>query len=382
VILATLCVILTVTAGLLLPTATVTLTPVVVPVSAELTYGVAQSDRTFDITIVPEPVTTTLTYSGSIATTGERFEADGTAMGGVVLTNASTSELLVRAGTTLLSTAGMSYTMTRDVLVPAADPYGSQSFGSTVVEVVATVAGIDGNADAETIVGQLANGVFYTNHEPVGGGTIKRIQVATQADIDALRAQAHADLDARVPTALASLLAPGQQLLAGSEQRGTPSLQLDHQAGEDAANVAITATLNVSASVFSFAGVLEQAQTAVLERLRGLVDRDAELLPDTVSVGEPAPLDGTAGTAFSIRAVGRTQAILSQTELEELAGNLSGKSSSEAMERIRQIAGVDAATIETANDWLWSRLPRLTSRITIEVTDAKAVSPQTTSPGP
>jgi hypothetical protein len=366
---------------LLLPTATVTLTPVVAPISAELTYGVAQSGRTFDITIVPHPVRTTLTWTGSIATTGERFEADGIAMGGVALTNASTSELLVRAGTTLVSTAGMSYATASDVLVPAADPYGSQSFGSTVVEVVASVAGTDGNADAETIVGQLANGVFYTNHEPVGGGTMKRIEVVTQADIDALRAQAQAELDARAPTALASLLGPAQQLLAGSEQRGTPSMRLDHQAGDDAATVAIEASQSISASTFSLAGVHEQAQAAVVERLRDQVDRAAELLPESVSVGEPAPMDGTA-TAFTIRAAARTQAILSQTELDELARSLSGKGRAEAMDHILQVGGVDTAVIETANGWLWSRLPRLASRITIEVSSAEAVSPQTTSPGP
>lgn len=369
-------------ATLALPAATITITPVVAPLSTELTYGVAQPGRTFDITVQPAPIATTVTYSGSVPSTGERFEPDGTAIGSLLLSNASTSGLLVRAGTAFISAAGVTYVTTADVLVPPADPYSSGTFGNASAEVVASLPGPDGNADAETIVGQLASGLFYTNHEPIGGGTVRRIAVVTQADVDGLRAQAQRELDARAATALTTLLQPGQHLLAGTEQRGTPALQIDHQPGEDAETVRVEASLQLTASAYTLDDVHDEARAAVEQRLRGLVGSAAELLPDSIAVTEPEPVAGLDGTAFVVRASARTVARIDPADLDALVADLPGRSEAESLARIQQVAGVADARIALKRDWFTSSLPRLESRIEVEVTGAETVPSQTTPAGP
>src|SRR5207237_8797688 len=121
--------------ALLFPTATSTLIPATEQISADITYGVSAPNAHYDLAVDPRPSSVTLTYQGSVSTTGQRTVADGTASGTLLLTNASTAEVTIAAGTTFTSASGVSFSTTDDVVVPAADPLGTRTFGSTEVGI-------------------------------------------------------------------------------------------------------------------------------------------------------------------------------------------------------------------------------------------------------
>jgi hypothetical protein len=366
----------------LLPSATIAVTPVESEVNASLTYGVALPGTNWDIAIQPDTISTTLTFSATIPTTGERFEPDAVARGSVLLTNASTVEVLVPAGTIVTSESGPQFATVADVVVPAADPYGSLTIGSAAVEVAATAPGPDSNVAAETVYGQLDSGIYYLNREPIGGGTSRRIATVSQADIDTLSTRASQDLEAKAVGAIDRQLTEGQHLLIGTEDRGQIQTTFSHAVGADAISLKLDATLTLTAQAYSLDDVHEQAKTAVIQRLRAQAGSDVAVLEDSLRASQPQPIQGSNETAFSIDATATTRAIIDQNELDALRDELSGADADDAMARIKQISGVDSVAIEHSPNWLGGRLPRLDSRIQLEVVNATGVQAQTSPSGP
>jgi hypothetical protein len=366
----------------LLPSATIAVTPVESEVSTSLTYGVALPGTNWDIAIQPDTISTTLTFSATIPTTGERFEPDATARGSVLLTNASTVEVLVPAGTIVTSEVGPQFATVADVVVPAADPYGSLTIGSASVEVAATAPGPDSNVEAETVYGQLDSGIYYLNRESISGGTSRRIATVSQADIDTLSTRASQDLESKAVGAIDRQLTEGQHLLIGTEDRGQIQTTFSHAAGADAISLKLDATLTLSAQAYSLDDVHEQARTAVIQRLRTQAGTDVTVLEDSLRTSQPQPVAGSNETAFSVDASATTRAIIDQDELEVLRNELSGTDADDAVARIKQIAGVDSVEIEHSSNWLGGRMPRLDSRIQLEVVNATGVQAQTSPAGP
>lgn len=366
----------------LLPAATIAVTPVESQVSASLTYGVALPGTSWDITIQPATISTTLTFSATIPTTGERFVPDLPARGSVLLTNASTAEVLVPAGTILTNEAGLQFATVVDITVPAADPYGSLTIGSATVEVAATAPGPDSNVEAETLFGQLESGIYFLNRDPIGGGTMRRIAIVTQADIDILNNRAKQELDAKAAGAIYAKLENGQQLLANTEHRGQIQSSFNQEAGADADALKLDSSLTVSAQAYSLNDIHEQARTAVTERLRVQAGDQVTVLENSLRASEPQPVAGSDGTAFSVDASATVRSIVDEADLDAIRADLSGTDADAALARIQQVPGVGSVTIDHSPDWLGGRMPRLESRIQIEVVDATRVQAQTTTTGP
>ncbi|HYI16149.1 MAG TPA: baseplate J/gp47 family protein [Thermomicrobiales bacterium] len=366
----------------LLPAATIAVVPVESQVNEQLTYGVALPGTNWDIAIQPETINSTLTFSATIPTTGERFEPDAAARGAVLLTNASTVEVLVPAGTIVSSEAGLQFTTVADVVVPAADPYGSLTIGSATIEVAATAPGPDSNVVAETVFGQLDSGIYYLNRDPIGGGTLRRIATVSQADIDTLNNRAKQDLDSKAIGAIDARLTDGQQLLTDTEERGQIQSTLSHSVGADATSLKLDASLMLSAQAYSLDDIHERAEAAVTERLRATAGDDVTILRDTLRTSEPQPVAGSEGAAFTVDASATVRSNISQADLDAIRAELSGEDAEAATARIRQVPGVAEVEIDHSPNWLGGRMPRLASRIQIEVIDATGVQAQTTSTRP
>jgi hypothetical protein len=368
--------------GLVLPSATIAITPQVRDVSATLTYGVALPGTNYDISIPPDTISATVTYSGSIATTGQRTEPDATAVGSILLTNPLTSEVTIAAGTTITAASGTEFVVTDDVTVPAADPYGSLTFGSATAGIRASAPGIGGNVDADAISGQLESAVFYTNRDATSGGSNKTIKTVTQADVDKLQRQAMADLDVKAAGAIATKVAPGQQVVDNSEQRQPMQATLDHSVGQDAELLKIDASMQVTAQAYRPDALTGQAQSAAQQKLSEQAGPDAELVADSVHVGSPTPIDGASGTAFSVSASGRLQSRIDEAALEAIRNDLTGVSTEASLARIEQVPGVGSASIQQSRSWLTSGMPHLASHITIEVQGAKGIPTEAASTRP
>jgi len=366
----------------LLPAATIAVTPVESQVTASLTYGVALPGTSWDIAIQPATISTTLTFSATIPTTGERFVPDAPARGSVLLTNASTVEVLVPVGTILTNEAGVQFATVGDITVPAADPYGSLTIGSASAEVAATAPGPDSNVEAETVFGQLDSGIYYLNRDPIGGGTMRRIATVNQTDIDTLKNRAKQELDAKAVGAIDAKLANGRQLLANTEHRGQIQSNLNHAAGADADSLKLDSSLTISAQAYSLNDIHEQARNTVTERLRIQAGEQVTVLEESLQTSEPQPVAGSDGTAFSVDASATVRSIVDEAVLAAIRTELSGTDADSALARIQQVPGVGSVTIDHSPNWLGGRMPRLGSRIQIEVIDATRVQAQTTTTRP
>lgn len=356
--------------GFLAPYTTVQLTPLASTIRFDLTYGVAGAAPDLDVAIPPRPLARTVTYEATIPTTGERFEPDLAARGEVLFTNPTTTEAFVPAGTALYSAGGLEYVTTADLTVPAADPFGSLTFGSASVEVVASAAGPDGNLAAEELTGQLGSGIFYSNRAALEGGTQRRIAVVSEADTAALEQQARAALEQRGEADLTAQLNAGEQLVPDSMERGEPQLVFDRQAGADAAQLTVRGTLELRGAAYDPAALHAAAEQELNARLPALVPRGQLLVADSLAVGQPQPLPDGNGLSFQLDGTAQTQAVIAPDQLEAARSALVGANAAEADEVAAAIPGVASSSVEVGPGWLpFGREPRLKSRITIEVVD-------------
>ncbi|MGA7672223.1 MAG: hypothetical protein WBW04_17490 [Nitrolancea sp.] len=368
-------VVLIIVAGLLmyiLPTATVTVVPVEKSISADLVYGLASPGKNYDVTIQPEPVTHTSTFDKKIPTTGERFEPDGTAGGEVLLTNSLLQAVTVPSGTALAGKNGINYITQKDVTIAAADPYGSLSFGSATVPVAAASAGDSGNTDAGTVVGQLDSGVFFNNRDAIAGGTMKRIAVVSQDDIDALKAAAEADLAGKVDQEFQGVIPDGTQMVPDSESKSDPTLQYSMAAGQDGTEVSVHATETITGEVFDPGQLNALAKDEAARQLAAKVGSDEIILSDTVTIGDPVSLPG--GVSFSRQATARTRAVISADEQRALEKQIVGKSQAEARSILQSMSDVASFNIVIEPSWLPQHIPQLNSHIKIVVSNANESS--------
>jgi hypothetical protein len=365
------------------PSATVTLTPAIRDVTAEVTYGVALPGQSWDIMIAPTELSEQLTFRAEVPTTGERSEPDAAASGTILLTNPTTNAVTIPAGSLLTSTAGLTYATVDDVVVPAADPFGTLTLGSASIAVTATVPGPEGNAPAEALYGQLDNGIFYVNREALDGGTVRYIATVAEADLEALRERATVDLGAQAGSALAARLAVGQQIVSGTEERGPIDLRFSHEVGSDAEVVRVDATQRVAALVFSLNDVHAEARDAVVARLNERAGPNASVRPESIHTSTPQPVAGSNGTAFSITAGAQAHVAIAGADIAALTRDLPGMPRDAALARIRQVPGVAGVSIRHGPSWLElfeERMPRRQARITIEVVDATGIPAQAEAP--
>lgn len=362
-------VVLAVVAGIayyLLPSATVTLVPKEHVIAADLTYGLTAPGESFDITAEPTPVSHTVVVDRVAQATGERFEPDGVAVGEVLLTNPYTTPIEVPAKTELMGYNGLTYLTQKAVTVPAADPFGSLSFGSATVPIAASGPGPDFNTEAGTIVGQLDSGVYFRNSAAVDGGTMKRIPVVTEADIAALKEAAKKDLQARADPEFTAQIDPSLALVPGSVKHGEPVLQFSHQPGWDGPEFSVHGTLEVTGKVFDPAKLHAQARDEAGRRLASQAGPDEILLADTVTVSDPVATNDEQ-TAFKIHTEATMRAVVTDEERKSLATELAGKDWSEAEQLIQAMPDVASYQIDITPTWLPKRMPQLDNRIDVAV---------------
>ncbi len=350
----------------LVPRATITLVPETRTLELEFTYGLATGERRLDLALAPRAIERRIAVDLSAPVTGERFEPDGTASGTVDLINPFPQAVTVPAGTSLIGRNGSRYLTVEDVTVPAADPFGSLSFGSTRVAIQAEVAGPDGNADPGVVTGQLDNGVFYRNQEAVTGGTLKRIPLVTEADIEGLRERARAELQARVEQALNETLAPGELLVDGSTEIGEPSFEFSHRAGDATDQLTVHAALTVRARAYNPEAMHQQAQDEAGRRLARLAGPNDVVLGNTLDFSQPEAID-SAGLAWRIRARGQARAVLTEAQLAAVRQAVLGRPLDEAEAALRQIDGIAEARITLEPDWAPRRMPEFASQIEVVV---------------
>jgi hypothetical protein len=354
----------------MLPTATINIVPREESISSTLTYGLTSASASYDIAIEPDHITGSSTASAVREATGERYEAVGTAAGAIQISNPLTHEVTVPAGTEIPGPQGVMYYTAEDVRIPAADPYGSMSFGSATVGVYAGVIGPDGNLDAGLLTGQLGIQMFYTNHDGIWGGRMEQYAVLTEQDIQAVQEAVASDLVDKARDEFDELIPDGFEIVPGTLQIDDPEIEVSGSAGDDAQEVSASGTIRVEAYVYDPEELHQLAGDEADRQLARQGGSERILLAETVTLKESTNL-GSDDPAFQINVEAIARTVITESEREEIIQELTGLSRSEAEASLRNHPKIDRFDIEIEPTWLFDRMPEITSRISLHVSSGE-----------
>ncbi len=356
--------------AVVVPTATVAVTPETRQVTESLVYGVRGASVVLEAGIVPFDVTTDLQFETSIPTTGERFVPDGSAAGQVTLSNASTVEQSVPAGTELMSTVdGISFVTDQDVVIPAADPFGSQSFGSAAVSVTAVTPGSPSNIGPGQLAGQLDANIFYTNREAMTGGTELRIATVSEADIQQLRDVATQSLNAQAAAALDAELPVDGRLIDSTTTIAEPQMSFSSQAGADATEISVSATSTVSAMAYNASELTELAESSAAAQLESATPQGFDLDGEAITIGEPRLLTKAGeAPAFEVALSAPAVAEVTEDQRDALRDAATGADAGTARDTIAGFPWVREVQVTHGPSWLpFDLAPRLGARVDVNI---------------
>jgi hypothetical protein len=351
-------------AGLLVPTAKVTLHPLIYPVSATLEVEANPSLESIDFIGVRVParvVELEVVGNNKIATTAVRDEPEARALGEVVFTNRRSEATTVISDTIVTTSGGTTirFRTSQEVTIPPG--LGSRARA----QVEAIEPGPSGNVPAYSInrvEGPMDRQVNVINAEPTAGGGVSQVTYVTSADKEQLSESTLHQLKEDGYSALVAGLAEQEILPRESLEGFVLSETYDKFPGEVADSLELHMRALVRGTVIDRDDVellgLRMLQFEVREGFQLVSDATEVRLDEVTDVA----YDGTM--TFRITAVGLSWVEINELDIKE---SLRGKSVAEAEEYLtRHLSLAEDPTMEVSPDW-WGRLPWLPFQISVEV---------------
>jgi hypothetical protein len=351
-------------AAVLVPSAKVTLHPVIYPVSTTLQAEANPSLESIDFIGVRVParvVELEVVGSEEIATTAVRDEPEARALGEVVFTN-KRSEATTVISDTIVTTSGgttIRFHTTQEVTIPP----GLGSRARAPVE--ALEPGPSGNVPAYSInrvEGSMDRQVNVINAEPTSGGGVSQVTYVTSADKDQLSESTLHQLKENGYSNMVAELAEQEILPRESLVGFVLSETYDKFPGEVADSLGLHMRALVRGTVID----REDVELLGLRMLQFELREGFQLLSDATEVRidevTDVAYDGTL--TFTMTAAGLSWVEINDLEIRE---ELRGKSVAEAEEYLtRHLSLAEDPMIEVSPEW-WDRFPWLPFRITVEV---------------
>lgn len=363
-------------AFLLLPTATVIITPrseTIGPIALRIVADPSATEPDIENAVVPaERLTIDLAAADSFPATGQRIE-EAKATGTVRFSNLDpTGSNTIKAGSIVSTGSGVRFRTDASITLPAAQLVLGNPI--TVIEsrksvgVTAVDAGPDGNVEPNTITtvprGEEPLFLKVNNPEATTGGTREEFARVVQADVDA----AVADLTARLVAAFADRL-DDPELLPGDTATVFPETQTlgEPVFGVDPASLVgqETATFDLGATSQGTVVAVDTAPVRLVAeaRITSSVDPGFTLVEGSGEVQDaPAEIAGGVIT-FPVSITARQRLVLDPGTIE---ARILGQPLAEAR---AILATYGEADLSVWPDWVGT-IPTLDSRV--EVTTAGA----------
>lgn len=373
-------------AYIVLPSATITITPasqVLGPVTLTVVADPAATAVDPTTLVVPaQTVTFPLTANDTFPSTGTKV-SETKATGTVTFQNydpTTSGNVFVKSGTIVSTESGTRFATQASITVPHGNlvKKGVTTPGEASVGVQAVVAGTGGNVVAGSInvlpAGLQTGALFVTNGNPTSGGTHTETAIVAQADYD----NAVQALTARLETQMRNDLADPSQVPAGltlfpaTAQMGTVSA--DTAAKDVVGTAADNLTLTLTATATATA--VDQSQLAPLAetRLRSEVPSGYQLFSGSIAttVG-----DGTVEGSKVSFPVAAKAAIWKPVDTAGLLAEVKGKTVAEARQLLDPLGSV---SISLWPSWV-STIPTLDQRLSLTVGQpVEPISTSTASP--
>ncbi len=289
-------------AYLVLPSATITVTPkdeTVGPVSMTILADPNATAPDADAKVVPaEVLTVDATATNTFQTTGKRVE-EAKAKGVVRFRNKDfTSSNTIPAGSVVSTQNGIRFKTDGAVTVPRADLVGFTVFPKTAtVKVTAVKPGLEGNVEPNTIVvipkGEDPISLDVVNPDETSGGKHDEFPKVSQKDVDAALAALEPALQAAFAARLAdpSIASPGVTVFPETGVLGVPVPTVDPASLVDQEVPSFELGLNATGTVTAVNP--GPVQEVVAERLRSTIDSGHRLVENSIKVVvDPAVVTG------------------------------------------------------------------------------------------
>ncbi len=372
---------------LLLPSATIAVTPrperlgpIPVTVVADTTATEPDAGRR----VVPaSEISIPVAVNDTFSATGKRVELTK-ATGTVRFENLDpTSTNRIVAGSVVRTGAGIRFRTQATITVPRAELVGLQIFPARAsVKVTAIDGGEDGNVDAGTIVvvpsGENSIFLKVANPQPTSGGTRTEFTRVTQADVDGALAALNQSLAAAFQDAMAdpSLETGGASVFPSTGRLGepTPDVAPDTLVGQEVTTFPLGLSATGTVIAVDAAPVTEIAGA----ELRAAVAPGHELVAGSVDIEVGDALIIGQTVSFPVTATAEQIAIL---DPEALKAQVLGKPIEEARAILEPYGQV---TLDVSPDWTGS-VPTFESRVTLTIDQAVQIetsAPSGSQPSP
>lgn len=358
-------------AAVVLPAATVTLTPARehLDITIRVVADPAATDADIENGVIPATLLRVeIEESAQVETTGSLQEEPTPAGGTVVFTNQTGEAVTIPAGTTVSTSAGA---IVRFRTLEAVNIAGQEGAIAVVaVEALPEFAGPGGNVPAyaiDHIDGPLGQILAVQNLDPLSGGSVPVDRVVSQADHDRLLAAVRQAIQQRALGDLTPLLGEGQRIIPESirivEERPEWTL-FSAPVGERADAVSLTMRATVQAVVIDE----RMANQVALAGLAVRIPPGQVLTPNTMtfSRGRVEAISETGGVTFLANV---TSDVISAVDVAGLQQALAGRSHDAALDYLYQHVELAPGIPPRIVIWpeFFGQMPPLPGRIKIVV---------------
>ncbi len=360
-------------AYVLVPSATITLTPAQQVVNAErfITINTDPSfiNTDFDNAILPAiRLQIEVEDSVTVSTTGQIDLGEAPAVGTVIFINQTGQTINIAEGTVVSTSAGtpIQFQTTQSATLSAGD--GQQV--EVPIEALPRFDGSVGNIEVNlinTIVGPLENSMTVRNLLPTTGGQQRVEQIVSADDVELALGYVNQQLQNRAFTEMPNLPGVNDTTFVIIETLNIPP-ELERNdwitLSADIDDAVPSLTVSKRAIVEAIAFDERLAQQIVFLDMTSQIRRGREIRPDSLDyTSGPIAIDGDLIT-FTLAGRGLVEG---QVDVGQLQNQLAGRTLEDAMDYL--LNKVDRATntppqIEMTPDWL-GRLPILPIRINI-----------------
>jgi hypothetical protein len=364
--------------ALVLPSATITVTPRHEPVGP-LAFTVAADPEATEVDpdagVIPaQLLEIAVQAEGEFPATGKRVERTK-ATGGVRWTNCDpTAAYQIPAGTVVRTSGGIGFETEEAVFLPVAIITGSLDLRcqTSEVSVTALEAGTAGNVAAGTIrvvpSRYNRNVIRVTNPRATSGGSRKVFPKVSQEDVDVAVEQLTRELEAQFATELENpeLVPSGSVVYPGTAELGEPVLTLDPQTLVDQEVESFALGMSATGTVQAVDPALVDDVAAA--RLADAVEPGHDMVEGSARVrtGDGVVVAGTV--TFPVAATALQISIPDAATLEARVLGLSKTEATAALEPYGEVSVV------LWPDWVQA-VPTLDQRVTLEVAPPAAATP-------
>ncbi len=358
-----------VAAYVVLPAATIVVTPRVedlVPLDLTITADPTATEPDATARVVPaELVSLDVSATDTFPATGKRVE-ETEASGTVRFSNLDfLRRNTVPAGSIVSTNAGVRFQTIATVTVPRADLVGLTVFpGRISVGVTAFEPGLEGNVEPNTIVivpkGEDPQALKVVNPDALAGGTHEEFLQVSQEDLDAALEALTGTLSDAFQARLAdpAIAAPGATVFATSASLGPPTPTVDPASllGQEVDSFELG--LSASGSVVT----ADPAPVAAIaeELVRTKVEPGYQLVTGSIKVTVGDPSVSGQSVSFPVTATARQVAIVDPAALRSL---VLGRSLAEAREILAPYGAVELTAWPA---WVGT-VPTLADRVDLRV---------------